>query len=421
MDAINWIKEKHIPYDGEINNDILDEEKHNYQYYLDYYTNPISLLFDENIIKNEKVVITLTDCNNIITFPSIFTNIKELNISCPDTIIFNSSFPYLEKLTINCQKVIIAKTQPKLNYLFFTAIKKINYNNEYDKIDDKTNFIISAKRDFFIFNKCFVPKLKSLFIYNCKFETINKVSIDFFEINKYFNLLVVFRKCNIKNLSLLSHNDLLITDKKNTLSEFSRFNNFYQCSFFLRAYFIHSNIKKINCLCNNLVIDYDNIIHYLNVNCYNLFVKNKNYIKKININFIKDILNKNLTLNVEKIKNDNDNINNLLEEKEYIKINSLDKLFYYFSNINYVNINFDNNEIVNLILNKIKFKNCNKIKIINCLIDNLILENMEVKIINCEINKLIINKSKVKIKNSIINLLNDYKNIKIENSIIKFI
>lgn len=411
MKAINWIKKNHSPYDGEIDYDVIDEENHNYQYYLDYYTNPISKLFDENIIKNEIVKISLNE-NNDINFPSIFINLKELHLNYNDTLIFNSSFPLLEKLILKGQKLIITKTQPNLNYLSFTANKNISYKNDYNKIEEKTTFILSAKRDFFDYNSIFVPKLKTLNIYNCRFENIYNVNVDNFEINKYFNMIILFRKCNIKNLSLQTHYDLIITNNINNISEISRFNNFYQNFNFLRAIFIKSNIININCLCKFLIIDI-NDINLLKTNANEIFIKQQNNIKKINFKLREYEQNE--------LIND---VKNILIEKKYIHINNLDKLFNYFTNIHYVNINFSFNDMLlsNLILYNVKFKNCNIKNIINCVFNKLIIDNTNINLTNCNIEKLIIKgKSKINIENCKINsFVNNNKNVKIKNSIIKF-
>ncbi len=139
MEALNYIKEKHLPYDGYIDNNIYDNENHNYKYYLDYYTNPISKLTNKHILDSEIIIMTINEIENII-FPCIFMNLRELNLIIDDIITFDFTFPNLEKIIINGQKLIISYLQPKLNYISFTAPKIINYKND-NKNDNKDNFI----------------------------------------------------------------------------------------------------------------------------------------------------------------------------------------------------------------------------------------------------------------------------------------
>lgn len=121
MEAINFVKEFHKPFIGVIDYDIVDEEGHNYEYYVEKYNEETQMIckslrckFDDlpmiekyevpfytnhipTIMKNLKTLIIHS--THITSIPKTFTNLETLHINRNSSIEIPETFTKLRNLT----------------------------------------------------------------------------------------------------------------------------------------------------------------------------------------------------------------------------------------------------------------------------------------------------------------------------------
>ena len=191
MEAINFIKNYHKPYIGEINDKIVDEDGFNYYYYcnvinealkliktnkfyLSFYSTYIEVynydndiinyIFNSNQIKNKKInIYDLIDIS-ILKIDNYIPNLKY---------IFNSPNDFLEEIVIN-STIIFNETFSKLKELtcttvYFNAIQPIEYltlniNNTYN------NNLLNNFDDILIK----LPNIKEIILNKHHYENIDK-------------------------------------------------------------------------------------------------------------------------------------------------------------------------------------------------------------------------------------------------------
>lgn len=159
--AINFIKISHKEYKGKVNNDYLDNEGNNYEYYKNLIINPLNEInnINEEVIKLNKIInkkninkksiyipeITNKNVNKI-SYVSRYNNeniifnykcnyLNEISIFGNFNIIFNITLPNLKKL--ECSNVFFNAYQPIEKLIFCNKyyFKKI-YSNIMNNFND---------------------------------------------------------------------------------------------------------------------------------------------------------------------------------------------------------------------------------------------------------------------------------------------
>lgn len=346
MEAIDFIKKNHKAYFGKINNEYLDEEGHNYNYYKNLYLNP----YIEDIKPNNRTLKIYEYTNKNVYVPCLENPIiNKIEVSHDHNIYCNYSCDYVEEI------------------------------NAKGKI---------------IFNKTF-PKLKKLICRDAIFNTIQPIEHLEFKyidhiITKWNNYINNFNDLLIKlpNLKYLSFRDKIIYELKNNewILKYNYKKNFYSIlsinknknlKTFINAYFL--NFEDINELTLNF---YDN--RYFDIRCQRIN-KNKNYIKSTNINISKVnnlIINTYYNITIKDI-----------ESFKFIKINKLIGNFEIYDNVNRIQLNTIYLNCFEIKENKICLKNNNLYdlkNIITKIINNNIYVSNTLNIIN-NLTNLILN------------------------------
>lgn len=346
MDALNFIKMCHKPYliKNEIDNTVVDEEGHNYQYYLDLCNNVYeNNIFDDVIIANGSESKNLDEYLEKLskaTF-NINHNVKSIDTIYP--IVFIKDIDKLE--TINL-KLFNYQVREKIK----PELQKLNINYPFKSLQT-----INCNVDVIINEDC-ADNLKN----------INAMNIT---LNRYYDEL------DSISLRLSSNIDM----KKHYLNLFDNigyvntveFRDIYESSIIKAIlesfeYFDNLKLKNVHIDINekfndyNLMISYSNDIEVLNLD--NLFLKNCYWIYVVNI---KNLYIENTSISIINYVKDLTVFNKCMIKQ--FNIVHIDNLKICGDN---VNVNVDS--IDNLIISKCNLKtikinaNVKNLKLINC-------------------------------------------------------
>lgn len=183
MEAINFIKDTHKPFIGDINNNVIDEDGHDYWYYYCMYDDKMKRFLKSKHLTYDKLINT----NKLLlkdsfTFLKTLPNVKELNIDTNGYFdkTFDYDMPNLKKLSY-CYTYFNIPNLNELECLTITRCKNVVSSNF--RCPNLKKLVISYTRNFTLpqlqhlesitikycnnFTIPFMPNLKSLELRSC--------------------------------------------------------------------------------------------------------------------------------------------------------------------------------------------------------------------------------------------------------------